>query len=145
MNVFSKSRKDGKQGRGSASGKGSRKAVMAARKGRKAPKKTSRLRTWLQSGRLSLSRLMVIFMVAVSLGILGVALFRDQGILDVLRLAEQVASMRADMNRLAEENTALQAEIGRLRNDPDEVERIARDVLGLVRPGDTVYEFIEKR
>ena len=116
---------------------------MAARKVRKAPKKTSRLRTRLRSGRLS--RLMVIFMVVASLGILGVALFRDQGILDVLRLAEQVASMRADMNRLADENTALQAEIGRLRNDPDEVERIARDVLGLVRPGDTVYEFIEKR
>ncbi len=143
MNVFSKSRKDRKQGRGSASGKGSRKDGMAARKGRKAPKKTYRLRTWLQSGRLS--RLMVIFMVVVSLGILGVALFREQGILDMLRLAEQVASMRADMDRLAEENTALQAEIGRLRNDPDEVERIARDVLGLVRPGDTVYEFIEKR
>lgn len=76
---------------------------------------------------------------------LGVALFREQGILDMLRIAEQVTLMRADMSRLADENAALQAEIDRLRNDPAEVERIARDVLGLVRPGETVYEFIEKR
>ena len=145
MNVLSRSRKDGKQARRSLSGKGSRKAVMAARKRRKAPKRTSRLRTWLRSGRLSLSRLMVIFMVAVSLGMLGVALFREQGILDMLRIAEQVTLMRADMSRLADENAALQAEIDRLRNDPSEVERIARDILGLVRPGETVYEFIEKR
>ena len=97
MNVFSKSRKDRKQGRGSASGKGGRKDVMAARKRQKAPKKTYRLRTWLQSGRLS--RLMVIFMVVVSLGILGVALFREQGILAAEIVSRLHGHVRKDQSR----------------------------------------------
>lgn len=69
---------------------------------------------------------------------------RPGGILDVLRLTEQVGAMREEMEAFEVENGSLREEIRRLRSDPREVERIARDVLGLVRAGETVYEFIER-
>ncbi len=121
----------------------SRRKVMASRR-KKVSKKGPKTRFWSKSGGMKYSRAMVVVIVVVSLWISCVALFRERGIIDVLNMAEQVASMRLEMERLSEENSALKTEIDRLENDNDEVERIARDVLGLVRVGDTVYEFIEK-
>lgn len=143
MSMFFGSRKTKNPERKAVLRKNSKKDVMATRR-KKVPREAFNLRFWSKLGRMNYSRVIVALIVIVSLWISCVALFRDRGILDTLNLAEQIASMRADMERLAEENSALQVEIDRLGNDSDEVERIARDVLGLVRPGDTVYEFVEK-
>jgi cell division protein FtsB len=80
---------------------------------------------------------------ALSLILLGMAVLRPGGILDVLRLSEQVRTMRHEMGALKINNRALNLEIRGLRQDPQEVERIAREVLGLVRPDEKVYEFVE--
>jgi cell division protein FtsB len=80
---------------------------------------------------------------ALSLILLGMAVFRPGGILDVLRLTEQVGTMRHEMGTLKTNNRVLGLEIRGLQKNPQEVERIAREVLGLVRPGEKVYEFIE--
>jgi cell division protein FtsB len=45
---------------------------------------------------------------------------------------------------LRRENEKLRQEITRLENDPAEVERLAIERLGLVRPGEVVYEFVEE-
>lgn len=54
--------------------------------------------------------------------------------------------LRADANQLSEANTALHVENDRLRrelkalaDDPAELERAAREELGLVRPGEVVF------
>ena len=91
---------------------------------------------------LSPARAIFSVVMALSLILFGVALLRPGGIFDVLHLSERVEAMRVEMRVLAKENVRLREENRLLRDDPEEIERIARDVLGLVRPGERVYEFI---
>ena len=56
--------------------------------------------------------------------------------------------MRADIMRLQTQlqieeakSRQLQAQIDELRNDPNAVERLAREKLGYARPGETVIHF----
>ena len=46
------------------------------------------------------------------------------------------------MRRL-QDNAALRAEISRLRSDPKYLESLARERLGLVRPDEMVYRFLD--
>jgi len=48
-------------------------------------------------------------------------------------LEREIASLRAETDRLS-------GEVARLRSDPDSIERIAREELGLVRPGERVLK-----
>ncbi len=43
------------------------------------------------------------------------------------------------MRRLTEENERLDRQIRRLRNDPQAIERIAREEMKLARPGEVIY------
>jgi cell division protein FtsL len=47
----------------------------------------------------------------------------------------QIAELEAQATRLEQQNDALQREIARLK-DPAELERLARECLGMVRPGE---------
>lgn len=47
----------------------------------------------------------------------------------------QIAELEAQTTRLEQQNDALQREIARLK-DPAELERLARECLGMVRPGE---------
>ncbi|MFQ5914409.1 MAG: septum formation initiator family protein [Nitrospinota bacterium] len=129
--------------------KGARKSFSGRRwiLGRAGDRRISRFSGWedfLPRGGLSAPRTVFAVGLALSLILFGVAMLRPGGILDVLRLTEQVGAMREEMEAFEVENGSLREEIRRLRSDPREVERIARDVLGLVRAGETVYEFIER-
>ena len=44
-----------------------------------------------------------------------------------------------EIDELRGENARLTAEIAALRSDPAAIERIAREELGLARPGETVF------
>ena len=101
-----------------------------------------RWKDWLPSDGLSPARAGFAVAMAVSLLLFGAALFRPGGIFDVLHLTERVDGMRAELGVLAKENVRLREENRLLRDDPEEIERVARDMLGLVRPGERVYEFI---
>ena len=92
---------------------------------------------------LSARRMVFAGVSALSLILLGMAVLRPGGILDVLRLTEQVRTMRHEMETLKTNNRALGLEVRGLQKNSQEVERIARGVLGLVRPGEKVYEFVE--
>ena len=66
-----------------------------------------------------------------------------------LPLIKQNERMRSEILRLqqnvaTEEETARQikVQIEALRNDPETVERYAREKLGLARPGETVFRFV---
>jgi cell division protein FtsL len=77
----------------------------------------------------------VILLIALVVG----SLFGDRGILQLVsqreraeELARQIDEMRTENQRLAQEIKALQA-------DPRAVERLAREELGLARPGEKVF------
>jgi len=54
----------------------------------------------------------------------------------------QVASARAELNALEAENTELLADVEALQTDA-EIERLAREKLGYVRPGETAYVVLD--
>jgi cell division protein FtsB len=52
---------------------------------------------------------------------------------------ERSESLRGEIAELRRENSRLASEIAALRQDPRAVERIAREELGLARPGELVF------
>jgi cell division protein FtsB len=67
------------------------------------------------------------------------SLFGDGGVLQVIAQRERSAALQRQNESLRLENSRLAAEIAALRRDPRAVERIAREELGLARPGETVF------
>ncbi|MCC7371728.1 MAG: septum formation initiator family protein [Chloroflexi bacterium] len=56
-------------------------------------------------------------------------------------LTHQEEMIRADVRRLREENLRLQKELNEARSDAG-IERVAREQLGLVKPGDTAVQIV---
>jgi cell division protein FtsB len=89
---------------------------------------------------LSLRRkALLLFSALAFVALLVGALFGDKG---MLRLAEQRARRQAleqQVESLRGENAELTRTITALRSDPRAIERLAREELGLLRPGETVF------
>jgi cell division protein FtsB len=78
---------------------------------------------------------------AVLAVLLGTAVFGENGVLHLRRLRAEVEALHRDVQALEAENERLSHAIGELKTDPAAVERIAREELGLVRPGERVLRF----
>ena len=82
------------------------------------------------------------WVVFVLLGLLVVAaVLGDNGALRLWRLRGEVQTLPRDVQALEAENERLSRALAELRTDPAAVERIAREELGLVRPGERVLRF----
>jgi cell division protein FtsB len=73
--------------------------------------------------------------------LLAAALFGENGLLHLRRLRADVETLHRDVQTLEMENERLSRAITQLRTDPVAIERIAREELGLVRPGERVLRF----
>jgi cell division protein FtsB len=69
------------------------------------------------------------------------AVFGDNGVLALKRLRGEVDTLVRDVRTLEAENERLSRAISELQEDPAVIERIAREELGLVRPGERVLRF----
>ena len=78
----------------------------------------------------------------LSILLLGTAVFGRDGLLAVIVNQRRTGNLRANILALRESNWSLKKQIQSLRSDLTSVEIIAREDLGLVKPGETVYEFI---
>jgi cell division protein FtsB len=65
-------------------------------------------------------------------------LLGDRGLWDLRRQRARLANLQTEVSTLAAENARLENEVARLRNDPAASEKIAREELNFVRPGDVV-------
>lgn len=65
-----------------------------------------------------------------------------QKAVDSFHLSQQAGAMQAEIDQLRQENLRLQRDIQSSRSDV-EVERLAREQLGLVRPGDHALSLLE--
>ncbi len=72
------------------------------------------------------------------------AFFHDEGILTVFNLQDQMAEMRESNTELSEKNLKIRKEIEALKSNPLAIEKIAREKLNLVKPGETVYQIVRK-
>lgn len=69
------------------------------------------------------------------------AVFGDNGVLALRRLRSEVDALAREVRTLEAENERLSRAISELQEDPAVIERIAREDLGLVRPGERVLRF----
>ena len=73
-----------------------------------------------------------------SLIVFGYFLLSPSGLLKVRKQRIQLAAMQADVEKQYAENRRLEEEVVALKTDPKAVEKIARETLNLVKPGDVV-------
>jgi len=94
---------------------------------------------WWRSGAAAAIIGLLVAIVTVA----GSALLGADGVTRLLHLrAERQELGEAAVERL-QENAALRAEIARLRSDPKYLEALARKRLGLVKPDEMVYRFLD--
>ena len=67
-------------------------------------------------------------------------IFGTHGFLAMRRTKLEIERVQKDINRLAKENAELSDEVKSLKTDPHKIESIARDELGLAKPGDVIIK-----
>jgi cell division protein FtsB len=65
-------------------------------------------------------------------------IFGAHGFMAMRRTQKEIARLREDIDRLNKENEQLGGEVKALRSDPKLIERIAREEMGLARPGEII-------
>jgi cell division protein FtsB len=64
--------------------------------------------------------------------------FGTHGFLAMRRTQSEIKKVKANLEQLSKENAALAQEVKDLNSDPRLIEKIARDDLGLARPGEII-------
>ena len=78
--------------------------------------------------------LILLTLVAIADGVFG-----DRGFIVTLRAQHDYAALERHVARLRAENASLREEARRLKEDPAAIEALARDELGLIYPGETLF------
>jgi len=81
----------------------------------------------------------VLLFLVVLLSLL--AFVGERGALHLWRLRDEKRKLDEANYHLQKENEALRGRISRLRNDDSYLEKLAREELNLVRPGEIIYRF----
>ena len=66
--------------------------------------------------------------------------FGTHGLVAMRRSKIQIQAVQAQILQLDQENQELQQRIHSLRTDPAAIEKIARDRMGLARPGEMIFQ-----
>ncbi len=77
--------------------------------------------------------LMILFQIFV---------MRDEGLYSLLQLRQEITDMEAHISRLEIEKAELESDRDRLLNDPDYLERIARERFRMAKPGEKVFHVV---
>lgn len=72
---------------------------------------------------------------------LALSLFGERGLLQIYKMQKTQAELQKEIRRLERSIEALSREAQALRDHPEQLEELAREALGLVRPGEIVYQF----
>jgi cell division protein FtsB len=67
-------------------------------------------------------------------------IFGAHGYLVMRRTQQEIKKVNADLDQLNKENLELEQEVRELKTDPHKIEKIARDELGLARPGEVIIK-----
>jgi len=79
--------------------------------------------------------------VLVGLYLLVPLIVGDMGLVKYFKMRNTYHQLQQEIQQLSEENQKIEKEIRALRSDPIKIEQFARDRLGMVRPGEVVYQF----
>jgi cell division protein FtsB len=67
-------------------------------------------------------------------------IFGAHGYLAMRRTQQEIKKVTRDLDQLNKENSELEQEVRELKTDPHKIEKIARDELGLARPGEVIIK-----
>ncbi|HAR98097.1 MAG TPA: hypothetical protein DCS11_04210 [Syntrophus sp. (in: bacteria)] len=86
---------------------------------------------------MKVGRYLLLFVVFMAL----IISFGNRGLVDNYKMQEKLQDLEKANENISDANGELKRTIMLLRSDPATIERIARDELGMVKPGDFVYRF----
>ncbi len=66
--------------------------------------------------------------------------FGTHGYLAMRHTQLRIKKVQADLDQLTKENLQLEQEVKELKTDPHKIEKIARDELGLAKPGEVIIK-----
>jgi len=92
-----------------------------------------KVETGLRRKALMLTSVLALIALVVS------SLFGDRGFLELLQQRRKTRALQHEIEDLGIRNSHLASEIRSLREDARSVEKLAREQLGLARPGETVF------
>lgn len=67
------------------------------------------------------------------------SLVGEKGFLETLKARRQHREVAAAVDVIRQENARLREQVRRLKEDPAEIESVAREELGLIRPGEMLF------
>jgi len=76
-------------------------------------------------------------LAVAAIAILG---FGGQSLARVWQMKREVESLERQIAGLRADTAELSAAVARLRSDPESIEKVARETLGLVKPGERVLK-----
>ncbi|MEZ4449322.1 MAG: septum formation initiator family protein [Nannocystaceae bacterium] len=87
-----------------------------------------------------LRRILLAGLLATAIAYCPREAYRSAGADDLSRIEREHVELVRSNDRLKAEIEVLRSEVAALKRDPAEVARIAREDLGLIRPGEVVFE-----
>ena len=91
------------------------------------------------AGAMRIGRYLVLIILFVGFFII----FGNRGLLDNQRLKEKLSELRAENSRFEAVNHSLKREVVLMREDLRYIESVARNELGMVKRGDSIYRFMD--
>jgi cell division protein FtsB len=82
----------------------------------------------------------LLFLMLFGTAMVAISLFGDQGLFAYRSLVGQSRQLHQEVDTLLAREQDLTRQIHALRTDPAAIERLAREKLGLVKPGETVIQ-----
>jgi cell division protein FtsB len=86
-------------------------------------------------------KLLIAAGILVALYLLVSFVFGEMGLVKYYRMKAHYDAVTAEIAKMKQDNARLRKDVSALKTDPVYVERIARDKLGLARPGEIVYYY----
>lgn len=91
--------------------------------------------------RALIQRILPLLLLGLAIVAVPAMLFSSSGLARLDRLEAEREAARLEMSRLGKRVEELRARVRHIKADPDAVERVARDQLGLVRQTEVVFHF----
>ena len=99
----------------------------------KKPDANERAAAWLRQYGGTLLGLLILTLVVHDI-------FGTHGYLAMRHTQQEIQKVKANIEQLNKENLQLEEEVKELKSDPRKIEKIARDELGLAKPGEVIIK-----
>jgi cell division protein FtsB len=80
-----------------------------------------------------------LLLIFVTVVLIADALIGEKGLIESIHARRQYRELSASLEALRRDNQRMRDDVKRLREDPGAIESMAREQLGLIRPGEVLF------